>query len=193
MQNFAKDTGDFATLSKVDMDVIALGVAMSRRKNEHHMVKTEPQPLKEFRPAHFDNDYKRKFDESRTSDDSSDAESSDEGSSKKKAAVDSDDDWNNVADDRQTRRTKKRTDEKTANWNKKNAKKAAKREHRMIEMDVPVQESTADEESDPDAIDDEEEGGEWVTQENLHKHLINGLVIPIAASTDADGNPIEQE
>ena len=34
-------------------------------------------------------------------------------------------------------------------------------------------------------IDDEEEGGEWITEENLHKHLANGLMLPIV--------PIEAE
>ena len=30
-----------------------------------------------------------------------------------------------------------------------------------------------------DEIDDEEEGGEWITEENLAKHLTNGLMLPI--------------
>ena len=34
VKNFAKDTGDFTSLSEVDMQVIALGVSMARRKNE---------------------------------------------------------------------------------------------------------------------------------------------------------------
>ena len=38
---------------------------------------------------------------------------------------------------------------------------------------------------DEDSIDDEEEGGEWITKENLHKHLTNGLMLPI--------NPVEAE
>ena len=63
VKNFAKDTGDFTSLSEVDMQVIALGVSMARRKKEQHLVKTEPQPLTEFRPANFEAAYKAKYDE----------------------------------------------------------------------------------------------------------------------------------
>ena len=40
VQNFAKDTGDFFSLSQVDTQVIALGVKMARVKKEHDCVKT---------------------------------------------------------------------------------------------------------------------------------------------------------
>jgi len=57
VKNFAKDTGDFTSLSEVDMQVIALGVSMARRKNESDCVRSEPNPLTEFRPKNFDADY----------------------------------------------------------------------------------------------------------------------------------------
>jgi len=31
----------------------------------------------------------------------------------------------------------------------------------------------------PSDIDDEEEGGEWVTPENIHKHILGGESVPI--------------
>jgi len=36
-----------------------------------------------------------------------------------------------------------------------------------------------DESSNSDSIDDEEEGGEWITEENLYKHLSHGVSLPI--------------
>jgi len=39
-----------------------------------------------------------------------------------------------------------------------------------------------EEEDNPNTIDDEETGGEWVTEENLHKFLSHGVVLPIAPS-----------
>ena len=47
-------------------------------------------------------------------------------------------------------------------------------------MTTPVEEN-----NNADQIDNEEEGGEWITEENLHKHLANGLMLPIV--------PIEAE
>ena len=42
VQNFAKDTGDYFSLSQVDQQVIALGVKMARLKKEHDCLKHEP-------------------------------------------------------------------------------------------------------------------------------------------------------
>lgn len=50
VENFAKDTGDFNTLSKVDKLVIALGLRLAIEKGEDDRIKSEPQPLTEFRP-----------------------------------------------------------------------------------------------------------------------------------------------
>ena len=57
VENFAKDTGDFKSLSKVDKHVIALGIRLAVEKGEYDKVKSEPQPLTEFRPANFESDY----------------------------------------------------------------------------------------------------------------------------------------
>ena len=37
-----------------------------------------------------------------------------------------------------------------------------------------------------DVIDNEEEGGEWINEENLQKHLTNGIMLPIVSSNDAN-------
>ena len=46
--------------------------------------------------------------------------------------------------------------------------RAAKQQKRAVEI------KDANESSD---LDDEEEGGEWVTQENLYKYMANGEVV----------------
>lgn len=53
VKNFAKDTGDFTSLSEVDQQVIALGVKMAKIKKQSDCIRSEPQPLTEFRPANF--------------------------------------------------------------------------------------------------------------------------------------------
>jgi len=53
VDDFAKETGDFVGLSKVDRMVIAMGVALSREKNEFDKVRKEPLKLSEFRPKSF--------------------------------------------------------------------------------------------------------------------------------------------
>ena len=42
VENFAKDTGDFNSLSKVDKLVIALGLRLAIEKGEDDRIKTEP-------------------------------------------------------------------------------------------------------------------------------------------------------
>ena len=59
VSNFAKDTGDYKSLSKTDMKVIALGVQLAREKNEFEKLKQEPKPLQEFRPRKFKEDYQK--------------------------------------------------------------------------------------------------------------------------------------
>ena len=56
VENFAKDTGDWKSLSKVDLQVIALGVRLAKEKGEIDNIKKEPQPLTEFRPDNFNSD-----------------------------------------------------------------------------------------------------------------------------------------
>ena len=99
----------------VDTQVIAMGVKLARQKNEQHLIKKEPQPLTEFRPANFDADYQKKFDEL-ASDDESDGDSSEEAEAgpkkRRPARADDDDEFTTVGEDRQTRRTKQRKEEK---------------------------------------------------------------------------------
>lgn len=57
VHNFAKDTGDYRSLSKVDMMVIALGVKYAKLKGELHKVKQEPKDLTEFRPERLKEAY----------------------------------------------------------------------------------------------------------------------------------------
>ena len=42
VENFAKDTGDFNSLSKVDKLVIALGLRLAIEKGEDDRIKKEP-------------------------------------------------------------------------------------------------------------------------------------------------------
>lgn len=63
----------------------------------------------------------------------------------------------------------------------------AKKEAKLIEFDAPTAAGTGDEDSSSDSIDDEEEGGEWVNEENLHKHLSHGVSLPaVPTEDDAD-------
>jgi rRNA maturation endonuclease Nob1 len=48
--NFAKDTGDYKTLSTTDMKVITFGVYLAKQNKEDDKVRKEPKPLKEFKP-----------------------------------------------------------------------------------------------------------------------------------------------
>ena len=138
-----------------------MGVKLARQKEEYDLIKKEPQPLTEFRPANFDADYKKLYDElNPDSGSDSDSDEGNGGKRKNAAAVDSDDEWNNVGQDRQTRRTNQRREEKKAHWEKNYGAKV--RAAKLIEMTQP-----AAEEEDEDQIDDEETGGEWITEENL--------------------------
>jgi len=53
VENFAKDTGDWKSLSLTDLQVIALGVRLAKEKGEIDNIKKVPKPLKEFRPDNF--------------------------------------------------------------------------------------------------------------------------------------------
>ena len=52
----------------------------------------------------------------------------------------------------------------------------------MIEMDEP------EEDNENDVIDNEEEGGEWINEQNLSRHLTHGIVLPIVTSDDSNSN-----
>lgn len=62
VQNFAKDTGDFKSLSMVDQLVIALGVRLAKERGDFALLRSEPKPLQEFKPAQFTEDYQRQED-----------------------------------------------------------------------------------------------------------------------------------
>lgn len=56
---FAKETGDFKTLSETDMLVMALGLQLNDERGDKDRVHKAPKPLSEFRPKRFQEDYKR--------------------------------------------------------------------------------------------------------------------------------------
>ena len=57
VEEFAKETGDLGSLSRVDKLVIAAGVTMARQKGEYKLVKQEPPSIEEFRPKSFKDFY----------------------------------------------------------------------------------------------------------------------------------------
>lgn len=82
VENFAKDTGDFVSLSKVDVQVIALGVRLAKSIGEGHLIRKEPTDLSEFKPAQVKQAY-----------DALSSDSEEESSGSDKEAADSDDEW----------------------------------------------------------------------------------------------------
>ena len=56
---FAKETGDYKTLSETDMRVMALGLQLNEERGDGDRVQKAPKPLAEFRPKRFQEDYKR--------------------------------------------------------------------------------------------------------------------------------------
>lgn len=57
--NFAKDTGDYKSLSQTDLKVIALGLQLAEQRGEYDKVKKHPKPLTEFKPKRFNKDYQK--------------------------------------------------------------------------------------------------------------------------------------
>ena len=57
VENFALDTGDKSTLSKVDMMVIAAGLSITRANGEVDKVRLKPAELSEFQPRFMKKDY----------------------------------------------------------------------------------------------------------------------------------------
>ena len=51
VEQFAKETGDNASLSNVDKIVIAAGVTMAKSSNEVDKVRLNPAKLEEFKPT----------------------------------------------------------------------------------------------------------------------------------------------
>jgi rRNA maturation endonuclease Nob1 len=73
---FAKETGDFKTLSATDMKVIALGLELTDAAGELERVEAHPRELQEFRPKRFAEEYKR-LEEGEDQDDSEEETDSD--------------------------------------------------------------------------------------------------------------------
>jgi hypothetical protein len=82
--------------------VIALGVKLARQRGEDHLIRLQPKELSEFRPEHLKAAY-----DAYSSDSESEESSEDDANDQVQKAAD-EDDWNNVEDDRQTKRTKLR-------------------------------------------------------------------------------------
>ena len=161
VDNFAKDTGDFHTLSVVDRQVIALGLSISRTKNEFSKVNIIPKSLEEFKPKGFKQFYTSDEEkEEKFWDDSSDAEEE-----QKTPKTDGLDDFQETKGGRHALKEREI---------KKYTKPEEKQEEKLIEQQEP---SSSDEEK----LDDEEEGGEWVTDENLHKHISGGTTQDLMA------------
>jgi rRNA maturation endonuclease Nob1 len=68
VEDFARETGDLQTLSKVDKLVIAAGISLAKQKNEFSKVKMQPADLKEFRPKAFKEYYEDPVDKCLSSD-----------------------------------------------------------------------------------------------------------------------------
>lgn len=115
VHNFAKDTGDFQTLSKVDMMVIAAGLKIARQKGEVDKVRKHPKGLDEFRPEKLKEAYDAfsSSDEEPSSDEDQKSDENDEA-----------DDWNDVSLTRQEKRTQARLVKKQEWYEKKMAEKA---------------------------------------------------------------------
>lgn len=122
VHNFAKDTGDYRSLSKVDMMVIALGVKYSKLKGEFQKIKLEPKDLKEFRPDRLKEAYDALSESEPDSDDHSDNNDDEE---KKQPQLQlnnqqgSDDEWADTPKTRQQKRTDDRNQQKKEWYEKK--------------------------------------------------------------------------
>jgi hypothetical protein len=87
VDNFARETGDLGTLSRVDKLVIAAGLTISRQKGEFKNVLLNPAKLEEFKPSSFKAFYEE---------DDDDFWNEDEDSTKKQAPVADVDEWNDA-------------------------------------------------------------------------------------------------
>lgn len=94
VHNFAKDTGDYQTLSKVDMLLIAAGVKIARDKGEFDKIRPSPKDLDEFRPEKLKEAYDAYS--STDSDDSDENNSDGENQDGEKDQVQEQDDWADV-------------------------------------------------------------------------------------------------
>lgn len=150
--NFSKETGDFASLSDVDRHVIALGVNQARMHGEEALVRKAPKELEEFRPKQFQGEYDK------LEDWMSDTDSDGSDSDKRKPSAE-DDEWETtVAETPAQKRMREKLEEKMR-------KKGELEEQPKEEVIVEEKKEDSDE---IEEIDNEEEGGAWITEENLH-------------------------
>jgi len=158
VESFARETGDIANLSHVDKLVIALGVQQCRVKNELSEIRKEPKQLEEFRPRRFADDYKRLDELEAPESDSDDASDSDE---ERKPVIEYDEDGFETVKYYQRVKAPLLIE-------KKKKEKEALVEEVKEEVLEPVWEELYDSDN---SFDNEELGGEWITEENLHKHM----------------------
>jgi len=147
VDNFTKDTGDFIGLSLVDRQVIALGVSISKQKNEFEKVRKEPLGLSEFKPKSFSKFYDDQPVDSSDEETKAESEPAGDGFEVTKGG----------------RRGLKERDVK------KYKPLEEQKEEEVKAVAVP--DSSSD---DEDKFDNEEDGGEWVTDTNLYSHLSGG-------------------
>jgi RNA-binding protein NOB1 len=194
---FAKETGDSKSLSWVDTRVIALGVALASELGEGSRVKTAPKPLQEFKPKKFEDDYKRVEE----ADDDSEDESSEEEEQPKKQSRRGGNPPEGVGfDDGFTVVTKGKHGDRKDHIQPKAVipvvieQAPAKVQETPSEAIVESMDALVIKDDDQyatdDSIDNEEVGGEWVTPDNLHKHIGSAVTVPIHLQQEVDdGNP----
>jgi len=162
VESFARETGDIANLSHVDKLVIALGVQQCRAKDELKEIRKEPKKLEEFRPRRFAEDYKRLDELEAPESDSDDASDSDE---ERKPVIEYDEDgFETVKYDQRVKAPLLIEKKKKESM----ALKEQEDEEAKEEVLEPVWEELYDSDN---SFDNEELGGEWITEENLHKHM----------------------
>lgn len=176
-----------------------MGVSIAKIKGEAQMVNMTPQKLNEFQPKTF----KKFYDGTNDNDDDFWNSSDDEKDKKKTEVADNGDDWNTSAttgsrkknaqpvddfDDFQENTTKNsRRQMKNRDLQKYNDKIAQAKDLLsddegdkkpsaapvvpLIEEEQPKKEEEIL--SDTDELDNEEDGGEWVTSDNLYSHIGN--------------------
>lgn len=106
VENFAKETGDFIGLSKVDLMVIAMGLQLARERGESSMVRKKPMDLQEYRPDSLKKAYDAFQSESESSDEDPDlaepngAKSDSDGNESADTNQEGTDEWDTVAETR---------------------------------------------------------------------------------------------
>ena len=178
-------------MSAVDVKVIAMGLSIARAKGEYKKVNLTPQSLSEFKPKSFKPFYADEGEDDTTS--------SDEDDKGKKTAT-AGDDWTVSTSSKKAKGKKGVAEigefietEKVENSRRKDIKEhvMTKMEKKIYEAKKAMAELNGDEidfeepvskpkedlavkledSEDENKYDDEEEGGQWVTAENLYSHI----------------------